>query len=323
MVTEVEMVDEEFKESESVTESNDEYNSPNQWVVVINRIRKNKIAKYSFYYIMFNILLAIFYPVFLSNDPTSLAPGSDSRYGGGAIAFPNLKYPFGTSQLGFNTYSRIIAGTQTSILVGLFATMIAVFIGVFVGLMAGYYKGRVEEVLMRITDLFLAVPFLIIALILIQIIDSGKSVVFQNVSEVVLITFLIGIFGWAGLARLVTANVKQVAALEYVQAVRIMGARDRRIIGLHILPNVLAPIIVITALTIAGSILSEAGLAFLGFADPANTLSWGIEVSINRDILRIHPDQTLIPGFAIFFLVLAVNIFGDTVRDALDPRLKE
>jgi ABC-type dipeptide/oligopeptide/nickel transport system permease subunit len=176
---------------------------------------------------------------------------------------------------------------------------------------------------MRFTDLILAVPFLVLALILIRIINSGNATFLENVSYVAIIAMLIGLFGWAGLARLVTANVKQVEALEYVQAVKIMGARDRRIIFLHVLPNVLAPIIVVVALFVASSILSEAGLAFLGFADPANTLSWGVEVSQNQNILRLHPDQVLIPGFAIFFLVLSVNVFGDALRDALDPRLKE
>lgn len=299
------------------------YKSPNQWILIVRRLRKNRVAMLGFYYIILNFILAIFYPLIIQFNPTQSGPSSDSPFGGGAKAFPNLKYPFGTSQIGHDSFSRMMAGTETSILVGIIATMVSVVIGVIIGLFAGYYKGRVEEILMRITDLFLAVPFLVIALILIRVINSGNSSILSGLSHVTIITMLIGIFGWAGLARLVTANVKQVSALEYVAAVKIMGARDSRILIFHVLPNVLAPVIVIAALFMASAILSEAGLAFLGFADPANTLSWGVEVSQNRDILRLHPDQTLIPGFAIFFLVLAVNLFGDAVRDALDPRLKE
>lgn len=295
----------------------------NQWSLIINRIKNNKAAVVAFYYVMLNIILAFVYPLFLSESPVSLDPGKNRRFGGGVNAFPSLKYPFGVNFQGYDLYSRIITGSETSILVGVVATLISLVIGVIVGLLAGYYQGRFEEIAMRITDLFLAVPFLIIALILIRMINSGQTEYLQDFSQLQIIILLLGIFGWAGLARLVTANVKQVSALEYIDAVRIMGASDRRILFLHILPNVLAPIIVITAIFIAGSILAEAGLAFLGFGDPVNTISWGIDVSSAQDTLATNPEQALIPGFAIFSLVLAVNIFGDSIRDALDPRLKD
>jgi peptide/nickel transport system permease protein len=299
------------------------YKSPNHWLLIVKRLRKNKVAMFALYYILFNILIAIIYPIIIPYNPRRTQPGLDRAFGGGVRAFPNLKYPFGTSQIGHDSFSRILTGTETSILVGIFATLIAISVGVIVGLFAGYYKGKVEEVLMRITDIFLAVPFLIIALIIIRIGNSPQNTILSDLDHVTIIALLIGSFGWAGLARLVTANVKQVSTLEYVAAVKILGARDSRILLLHVLPNVLAPIIVVAALFIATAILSEAGLAFLGFADPSNTVSWGVEVSLNQVILRLHPELTLIPGLAIFFLVLAVNIFGDALRDALDPRLKD
>ena len=274
------------------------------------------------YYIILNILIAIFYPILIPFDPIERAPGKDSKFGGGVNAFPSLKYPAGINQTGQDTFSRLLAGSEVSILVGIFATLISVVIGVLVGLLAGYYQGKVEEILMRIVDLFLAVPFLLIAIVLVQIITKGEAPLLQNIAVVWVITLVIGFFGWAGLARLVTANVKQVAALEYVAAVRIMGARDSRILFVHILPNVSAPIIVLTALFTASAILSEAGLAFLGIGDPANTVSWGIMVSNGRPNLSLHPEQSLFPGFGIFFLVLCINLFGDALRDALDPKLK-
>lgn len=296
--------------------------STNLWIVVFQRLRRNKVAMLAFYYIFLNILIAIFYPILIPYSPLERAPGKDSKFGGGVVAFPTLKYPAGVNQAGQDTFSRLLAGSEVSILVGIFATLISVVLGVAVGLLAGYYQGKIEEILMRVVDLFLAVPFLLIAIVLVQIIVSGEAQFLEGVPTVWVITFVIGFFGWAGLARLVTANVKQVASLEYVSAVRIMGARDIRILFVHILPNVSAPIIVITALFTASAILSEAGLAFLRIGDPENTVSWGIMVSNGRNTLTTHPEISLLPGFAIFFLVLCINLFGDALRDALDPKLK-
>jgi len=296
--------------------------SKSEWVIVFERIKRNQIAIVSMYYILLNVFIAIFFPLIMPYDPKSSAPANIDRFGGGAYGRPSLLFPAGTSPVGYDVYSQLLAGTETSLLIGIFATLISIVIGVTIGLLAGYYKGWVEEVLMRITDLFLTLPFLIIALILIAAISNGQIPYLSDLSTVQIITIVIGLFGWAGLARLVTANVKQVGSLEYVDAIRLIGARDRRIIIVHILPNVLTSIIILSALLIAGAILSEAGLAFLGFGDPT-TVSWGILVSNGRDKFRSYPEQALIPGFAIFFLVLAINLFGDAVRDALDPKLKE
>ncbi len=276
----------------------------------------------AFYYITLNVLLAIFYPLLIQFGPVANAPGKDSKFGGGVNAHPTLKYPGGVDQQGFDIFSRLLAGSEVSILVGIFATLISMALGIAVGLIAGYFQGKVEEILMRIVDLFLAVPSLLIAIVLVSIITQGKSDILQGMPTVWVITFVIGFFGWAGLARLVTANVKQVSSLEYVSAVRIMGASNVRILLVHIFPNVLAPIIVVGALFVAGAILSEAGLSFLGIGDP-NTVSWGVMVSLSRQTMTTNPEQALIPGFAIFFLVLAINLFGDALRDALDPKLKE
>ena len=297
--------------------------STNQWVVIVQRLGRNRVATLALYYITLNCLIATFYPVLMGIGPTASYAVHDARNGGGANSFPNLKYPAGTDLRGLDSFSRLLAGAETSILVGILSTIIALIIGVTLGLFAGYYGGKIEEVIMRITDLFLAVPFLIIALILLRLSDLGQAGFMQSMTHVQVITLLIGLFGWAGLCRLVDASVKQVKEMEYVQAVRIMGASDKRILFVHIFPNVLAPIIVLGALFIAGGILSEAGLAFLGFGDASNTISWGIQVNLATSQLRIHPEQSLVPGLAIFFLVLAVNLFGDALADAMNPRLKE
>ncbi len=297
--------------------------SANIWIAVIRRIKKNNVAIICFEYIMLNVLIAFFYPILMADGPLSLNPGMSSRFGGGANAFPSLRYPGGTDQLGMDSFTRLLAGSETSILVGLFSTLISLIIGTILGLYAGYYQGTTEELVMRITDFFLAVPFLILALVLVQLIQNSKLPYLKSLSHVEIITLVLGFFGWAALARLVTANTKQVASMEYVQAAKVVGVSNQKIIFSHIFPNVLAPIVVLGALYVGGGILSEAGLAFLGIGDPFNTISWGISVNQSQAKLGEHPEQALIPGFAIFFLVLAINLLGDTLRDALDPRLKE
>ena len=134
---------------------------------------------------------------------------------------------------------------------------------------------------------------------------------------------VLGIFGWAGVARLVVAQTKQTKQLDFVKAARVLGASDYRIIVKHILPNIMASIIVVLTLTIGGNILAEAGLTFLGVGSPSQTVSWGVQVSYGQSRLKLNPEQALIPGFAIFFLVLSTNLFGDALRDASDPRLRQ
>jgi ABC-type dipeptide/oligopeptide/nickel transport system permease subunit len=297
--------------------------SVNMWKLVIKRIKKNKVAVICFQWIILMILIAFFHPILMGDGPSSLAPTLTRKIGGGANGFPSLRYPFGTQILGMDLFSRVMAGSETSILVGIFSTAISITIGVVLGLIAGYYGGKIEETIMRITDFFLAVPFLILALVLIQLIRNSANAFLASLSHVTIITLVIGFFGWAGLCRLVTANTKQVSKMEYVQAARVIGVRDRSIIFNHIFPNILAPIVILAAIFIGGGILSEAGLAFLGFGDSINTISWGIDVNQAQDQMTRNPEQALLPGFSIFFLVLSINLLGDALRDALDPRLRD
>ncbi|MDH5400967.1 MAG: ABC transporter permease [Candidatus Heimdallarchaeota archaeon] len=299
--------------------------SKSQWYFVRQRLKRNKVGMLSLNYIYFNVLLAIFYPILIASRIADNRPGLERGLGGGANAFPNLRYPAGTDSNGLDSFSRLLAGSETSILVALVATGLAYFIGISLALIAGYYRGRVEEIIMRLSDLFLAFPVLIFLIMMLQIArspDAGNNP-FATTPYIMLVAILIGFFGWPGLTRLVVAQVKQVGSLEFVHAVKIIGASDKRIIFLHIFPNVLSTIITFAALSLGGGIIAEAGLAFLGFSDPINTVSWGVQVQDGLARLAYNPEQVLIPGFTIFFLILAINLFGDALRDALDPRLKE
>lgn len=297
--------------------------APNLWITSWKRLQNNRFAIISLYYLALMVLIAVFYPLLISYPASSTDPLKQATLGGGARGRPSLRFPAGTSEIGFDNFTRILIGTETSLVVGILSTMIAISIGVVLGLIAGYYEGWIEEVIMRLTDFFLALPFLIIALLLIRLRRESEVEVIREMSTVMVVTLVIGFFGWAGTCRLVTATTKQVKSTEYVDAARVLGASDGRIMFLHILPNILAPIIVIATLSVAGGILSEAGLSYLGFGDPSVDISWGLRVNLGQNSIGTTPEQALIPGFCIFFLVLAINLLGDAVRDVLDPRLKE
>ncbi len=296
--------------------------SPSHWSVVWRRFQKNKLAIYGFFVILVVTIVAFLAPVISPDYPTSLAPLFDKYGGGGADERPSLKYPLGTDTLGRDLLSRVVWGTKISLLVGIIASLVSTLIGVLLGALAGYYRGLTEEIIMRITDMFLAVPFLLIAIVAVSFLRSGRIEFLQNMNHATIMILVLGLFGWAGLCRLVTAEVKRVMTLEYVQAAVCLGASDWRIISKHILPNILASIIVITTLGIGGNILAEAGLTYLGFGDP-QTVSWGRIVNDGIENLQTNPEQVFIAGFGIFFLVLAFNVVGDALRDAMDPRLKD
>lgn len=296
--------------------------SPSHSSIVWKRFQKNKLAIYGFFVILIVTLMAILAPVISSDYPTSLNPLFDKYGGGGADERPSLKYPIGTDTLGRDLLSRIIWGSQISLIVGIVASFLSTIIGVILGALAGYYRGLTEEIIMRITDMFLAVPFLLIAIVAVSFLRSGRIEFLQNMSHATIMILVLGLFGWAGLTRLTVAEVKRVMTLEYVQAAICLGASDWRIITKHVLPNIMAPLIVVTTVNIGGNILAEAGLTFLGFGDP-QTVSWGRVVNEGVINLINNPEQVFLAGFGIFFLVLAFNIVGDALRDAMDPRLKD
>lgn len=273
--------------------------SPSHWSIVWKRFQKNKLATYGFFVILVVTIIAILAPVISPDYPTSLDPLFDKYGGGGSDERPSLKYPIGTDTLGRDLLSRVIWGSKISLIVGIVASFLSTAIGVILGALAGYYRGLTEEIIMRITDMFLAVPFLLIAIVAVSFLRSGRIEFLQNINHSTIMISVLGLFGWAGLCRLVSAEVRRVMTLEYVQAAICLGASDWRIITKHVLPNILASIIVITTLGIGGNILGEAGLTYLGFGDP-QTVSWGRIVNDGVVNLQNNPEQVFIAGFGIF-----------------------
>ena len=224
---------------------------------------------------------------------------------------PGSEFLFGTDDKGRDILSRVLYGSQLSLLVGVVAVTIGACIGVPVGLVAGYYGGWWDTVLMRIIDVLLAFPGMLLALAIVSALGPSLFNVMLAV----------GIFSIPTFARLVRGSTLAVKKLEYVDAIRALGAGDGRILFIHILPNVLSPIIVQGTLRLATAILTAAGLSFLGMGAQPPSAEWGAMLSSGRDFIFSAPYVAIFPGLAIAFLVIGFNLFGDGLRDALDQRM--
>jgi peptide/nickel transport system permease protein len=230
---------------------------------------------------------------------------------------PSWEHPLGTDQLGRDMLSRVIHGTRISLVVGVSSVLLALFVGVPLGLVAGYWGGRVDRAVMRVMDLILAFPIYLLAIILMIIFTPTAGLI-----GAVKVTGAIAFVRIPIYARLVRGSVLSIKEKEYIEACRAIGARNPSILFRHILPNCLAPIIVTTTLGIATSIIVEATLSFLGLGTQPPTPSWGWDLKANVAFIQDNAWLALFPGLAIFVTVLGFNLFGDGLRDALDPRLK-
>ena len=251
------------------------------------------------------VLLALAAPLVSQWDPTAIALANQ-------LQPPSLQHWLGTDLQGRDVWARLIYGARISLSVGFLSQGIALAIGLTLGLISGFYGKWVDETVMRLADVTLAFPSLLLLIAL--------AAAFEPSLGTVLVT--IGIVGWAGMARIVRGQVLVVRQLEYVQAARALGERDYRIITRHLLPNVIAPVVIAATLGVAGAIMAEAALSFLGLGVQPPTPSWGSMIADGRDLeqLRHAPWTSLSPGIAIGIAVLGFNLLGDALRDALDPR---
>jgi peptide/nickel transport system permease protein len=225
---------------------------------------------------------------------------------------PSGAHPLGTDDLGRDVLARMLHGARISLSVGFVAESIAIGIGLVIGLLAGYYGGKVDSLLMRFVDIMLCFPTFFLILAVIAFI--GPSI--WN------IMFIIGVTGWMGVARLVRAETLSLKERDFVAAARAQGAGTARILFRHILPNTLAPVLVAATLGVAGAILVESGLSFLGIGVQPPTPSWGNILTAGKDNIEFAWWLSLFPGLAIFLTVLGYNLLGEGIRDAVDPRLK-
>jgi peptide/nickel transport system permease protein len=272
---------------------------------VLRGLKKHRLALVGAVIIFVLIFLAILAPFIAPHDP--IEQNLEHR-----LLAPNTQYLLGTDNLGRCILSRLIHGASVSLLIGIMVVGISAFVGVTLGLLAGYRGGLIDELIMRIVDILLAFPGIILALVVIGIL--GPSL--YNVM------LALAIVGWTSYARVVRGTVLSVKEKEFVEAARVLGASDVRIMFRHILPNIMAPVIVMATLGMAHVILAAAALSFLGLGAQPPTPEWGSMLNSGRAFMRTAPHLTIFPGLAIMVTVLAFNFLGDGLRDALDPRLK-
>jgi peptide/nickel transport system permease protein len=271
-----------------------------------HRLLRTRMTGAAIVVILAVILMAIFAPLIAPYDPEAVDFAA-------ARSGPTSDHLLGTDNLGRDTLSRTIYGARVSLQVGVIAVGIALVIGTVLGLIAGYLSGSfVDSVIMRCMDAILAFPTLVLALAITAALGPSLT----NVM------IAVGVVGIPGYARLVRGQVLSVREREYIEAARTIGVSDTRIIWRHILPNVTAPIIVQASLGVAFAILAEASLSFLGLGVQPPTPSWGAMLSVGKDWLQYVPWMAIVPGAAIFLVVLAFNFIGDGIRDALDPHLR-
>jgi peptide/nickel transport system permease protein len=223
---------------------------------------------------------------------------------------PSKGHWFGQDEIGRDILSRIIYGSRISLRVGIFTVSISLVIGLIIGSISGYYGGLVDELFMRVVDILMAFPGILLAIAMVAVLGP-------SLNHVILALCLIG---WVGYARLVRGQVLYLRELEYVAAARALGASPARIITLHIVPNLIAPVIVEATFGMAGAILAESSLSFLGLGAQPPTPSWGSMLNVGREFLLIAPHTTTFPGLAIMLVVLGFNFLGDGLRDYLDVK---
>jgi ABC-type dipeptide/oligopeptide/nickel transport system permease subunit len=260
------------------------------------------------------IFVGIFGGFLARYPPRSLQP----LYEGESGEPPSWEHPFGTTSVGVDVLSEVIQGTRNDLYVGITSTAVSMLIAIVVGSIAGYYGGRIDNVLMRLTEIFLVFPSFVLILVFSRIL----TLLVVKGYGLLIIIVIIAIFGWPGHARMIRGEFLRVRELEFVQAEKALGVPDRKIIFRHLLPNTLSPVIVVATLSIAYNIILEAAIGFLGFGDP-NTTTWGILLQEGYTYLRAEWWGEVFPGIAVLLCVLGFNIMGDGLSDALNPRFRE
>ena len=272
---------------------------------VWRRLKKNKVAIVSLFILIFIFLIAVFAPL--------LAPYSfEETHTKNSLERSSRQFLLGTDRLGRDVLSRLLYGSRQSLQMGVFAVTGAAIIGIIIGAIAGYYGGFVDNLMMRILDVFQGIPMFLLTITLAAAL--GPSL--RNA------IIAIGIAMVPGFARLMRASILTVREMEYIEAAKSINASNTRIIYRHIIPNAIAPILVSYTMSMGMAVLSGAALSFIGLGVQAPIPEWGAMISDARDFMRAQPQLALYPGICVVITVLAFNMLGDGLRDALDPRLK-
>ncbi len=276
-----------------------------QFGEVWHRLKKNKIAVASLIVLILLFLTSALAPV--------LAPYNyDQEDFNASFAAPSKEHLLGTDRLGRDILSRLLYGSQQSLKIGIYSTAFAAVAGIILGALAGYYGGRIDNLIMRFLDVYQGIPMFLLCVTLAAVL--GPSL--RNA------IIAIGISSVPGYARMMRASILTVGEMEYIEAARAINATDKRIILKHIIPNAISPLIVMITMSMGSSVLAGAGMSFIGLGVQAPIPEWGAMISDARSFLRGHGELALYPGICVIITVLAFNLLGDGLRDALDPRLK-
>ncbi|NHJ86324.1 MAG: ABC transporter permease [Asgard group archaeon] len=318
------------------------------WVITYKRMRRDQLGMFGFAIVVFLLVLAVV--AFLlqqydnwfglanpTGDPWDInnyfiefwIPGTEKYVrliaapthiiSGDENMAPCLQYPFGTDTRGYDVFSRTVFGTPLSIALGLSGQLFTTIIGTVVGAISGYYGGFFDDIIQRINELIIGLPDFILFIFAVALFRE-LATTFSGGYYIIVLTIL-SLISWGGTSLIVRSTVLSLKAREFVEAERALGASDRRIIFKHVIPNALSPIIIITTLGIAGTIMSITGLAFFGFGDPT-AVSWGDDLAYHRDNLLTYWWMPTFPAMMVFITMLGFNLMGDALRDALDPKLK-
>lgn len=273
--------------------------------MIMARLRKNKTAMAGLIVFLILVLVAIFANVITDYNLNCVKQNAKLRY-----ALPSSEHWFGCDEFGRDIFSRVIFGTRISLLVGVVSVVVSLLFGALIGAVAGYYGGKVDNILMRIMDVLLAIPSTLLAISIVAALGQGVTnlMIALCVSQI------------PKSARIVRSSILSVKGQEYIEAAKCYGSSDLWIITHHILPNAIGPIIVQSTLNVARNILTISGLSFVGLGISPPTPEWGSMLSAGRSVMRYYPHLVIFPGIAIAITVLSLNLVGDGLRDALDPK---
>lgn len=281
-------------------------NRPSRWMSLIQKLVGNKMALIGGIIIFICIMSALFAPLISPYDPFEMDLTKK-------LETPSLEHWMGTDDKGRDILSRVIYGSRISLTVGVVSVLIGAFFGIILGLISGYYGKIIDAIIMRFVDVLLAFPGILLALAIISALGP----------DLINVMIAVGIFTIPTFARIVRGSTLEVKKVEYIDAARALGGSDVRIICLHILPNIMSPIIVQGTLRLATAILTAAGLSFLGMGAQPPSPELGAMLSNGRTFLTSAPHVATFPGLAIALIVIGFNLLGDGLRDALDPRMKD
>ncbi len=282
-----------------------EYFRSEDFKITLILVKKSPLTVLGLALTVFLVLVAVFAPLIAPYDPIK----QDLK---NRLQPPSWEHPFGTDQLGRDIFSRVVWGSRISLFIALIVVAISFTVGTTIGIISGYFGGKVDEVLMRITDMFMAFPRLVLALAVAAALGPG---LFNTMLAIAFVS-------WVYYARLARASTLQIREEVYIEAARAIGASDRRILFLHVLPMVIAPVVVQATLDMGGTILTAAGLGFLGLGVQPPTPEWGVMVSEGRRFITEQWWVSTFPGFAILLATLGFNLLGDGINDILNVRAR-